>query len=256
MPTTATTTTATTTTSGFAALRTMLESEISRSYPAQIERLSWTREQIETHQSRELRTLVQHARTNSPFHARRMAGLDLSQVEPTDLSALPVMTKTEMMAELDDVFTDRRLDRAQVEAALARTGTEPEPILGEYIAYTSGGSCGERSVFVFDRPALIGFVCAVTRSLVARLQAGGGPPPGGLPIAIIGARSAVHLTGAAAAMTAGGGMPMRYLRAPVTQPLPEIVAQLNDMRPPMLFGYPSMLARPASSGPGGCGSHR
>ena len=65
------------------------------------------------------------------------------------------MTKTEMMAELDDVFTDRRLGRAQVETALAHTGTEPEPILGEYIAFTSGGSSGERSVFVFDKPALV-----------------------------------------------------------------------------------------------------
>ncbi len=245
-PTTATTTTASTTTSGFAALRTTLESEISRSYPAQIERLSWTREQIEAHQRRELRTLVQHARTYSPFHARRLAGLDLSRVEPTDLSALPVMTKTEMMAELDDVFTDRRLGRAQVETALARTGTEPEPILGEYIAFTSGGSSGERSVFVFDRPALVTFLSTVTRSLVARLRAGGGHPPGGLPIAIIGARSAVHLTGAAAALTAGGGVPMRYLTTPVTQPLPEIVAQLNDMRPPMLLGYPTVLARLAA----------
>ena len=39
---------------------------------------------------------------------RRLAGIDLAAVDPGDLALLPVMTKAEMMNELDDVFTDRR----------------------------------------------------------------------------------------------------------------------------------------------------
>ena len=60
------------------------------------------------------------------------------------------MTKTEMMNELDDVFTDRRLTRPAVERALAEAGPEPATLLGSYLALTSGGSSGQRGVFVLD----------------------------------------------------------------------------------------------------------
>jgi hypothetical protein len=47
------------------------------------------------------------------------------------------MTKPEMMASLDDVFTDRRLNRALVEEALAATTSEPVPILSQCTALAS-----------------------------------------------------------------------------------------------------------------------
>lgn len=98
-------------------------------------------------------------------------------------------------------------------------------------------------MFVFDRVAMVGFVLSVTRSLLARLEAMGGPPPGGVPIAIVAAGSAVHATGAAPAISTGRDMPMRFLPVPVTLQLAEIVERLNAIQPPALFGYPSMLAR-------------
>jgi phenylacetate-CoA ligase len=79
--------------------------------------------------------------------------------------------------------------------------------------------------------------------LVARMQAMGGAPPGGLPMAMIGAGCAVHPTGSAQPLCVGGGLPFRFLTVAVTDPLPDIVAKLNDMRRAALFGYPTMLAR-------------
>jgi phenylacetate-CoA ligase len=148
-----------------------------------------------------------------------------------------------MMAALDDVFTDRRLTRGIVEQALAATGTRPVPILDDYVALATGGASGARGVFVFDRAAMAGFGASLMRPLMARLHALGGPPPGGLPIAMVGAASAVHATGAAAALTVGPGMPFRFLSVPVTLPVSEILKQLNALQAPALFGYPSMLAR-------------
>jgi phenylacetate-CoA ligase len=187
--------------------------------------------------------LLREAKASSPFHARRLAGIDPAGVDPTDLSALPVMTKAQMMEELDDVFTDRGLTRAEVEAALAATGDEPMIIRDRYMAYTTGGSTGVRGVFVLDVQAAVAFLGSITRGLVARLQAMGGAPPGGLPMAMIGAGCAVHPTGSAEGLCAGGGLPFRFLTVPVTDPLPDVVAALNDMRPAALFGYPTMLAR-------------
>ena len=48
------------------------------------------------------------------------------------------MTKADMMASLDEVFTDRRLSRRVVEQALGATGPEPSVILDEYVALASG----------------------------------------------------------------------------------------------------------------------
>jgi phenylacetate-CoA ligase len=120
------------------------------------------------------------------------------------------------------------------------------PILDEYFALTSGGSSGRRGVFVFDRGTAATFVASLTRSLVARLQAQGGPPPGGLHVAMVGAPSAVHATGAVESLSAGDDMPFHFHAVPATLPLPQIVGRLNDIDAPALAGYPTMLARLAA----------
>jgi len=88
--------------------------------------------------------LPAYAVEHSPFHRRRLAGVDIERLEVADLVRLPVMTKAEMMGELADVYTDRRLSPALVERALASTTRVPVPILDEYLALSSGGSSGRR----------------------------------------------------------------------------------------------------------------
>jgi phenylacetate-CoA ligase len=229
-------------------LRSALEEGLLADYPELIGRLEWDRERLVAHQRVRLQALLRDAIARSPFHARRLAGIDPAEVDPTDLRSLPVMTKAQMMDELDDVFTDRRLTRADVEETLAATGDESLVMHDDFIAFTSGGSSGVRGVFVLDLAAARGFIGPLTRGLMARIGRMGGAPPGGLTIGMVGACSAVHPTGAAAALTAGGGLPYHYVSAPVTDGLPAIVARLNALRPPMLFGYPSVIARLAHAG--------
>jgi len=151
--------TATTTAgTGFDKFRASLQAELLARLPDQIERLLWSREQIEAAQRKGLRTLLAHAVEHSPFHRRRLGDIDPSRVDLPDLASLPVMTKPEMMAALDDVFSDRRLNRGLVERALAATAAEPVPILGRYTALASGGVSGQRGVFVYDYEALAGFI--------------------------------------------------------------------------------------------------
>jgi phenylacetate-CoA ligase len=200
--------------------------------------LKWNSERILQVQQDGLRTLLRHAAEHSPFHRRRLAGVDLSTVEPGDLSALPVMTKAEMMDALDDVFTDRCLLTRDVEAALAVTGAEPVPILDDYVALASGGCSGRRGLFVFDPPAMASYLTALMR-LPFEIP----PTPGPLRIALVGAPSAVHATGFGAALTSSDGWPTRFELVPATLSLAEIVQRLNTMQPLILSGYASMLAR-------------
>ncbi|MGQ0805704.1 MAG: hypothetical protein ACT4PI_17815 [Actinomycetota bacterium] len=233
----------TATTTGFDRFRADVQARVLAGAPEQLQRLEWGADQIHGAQRNGLHKLLAHAADHSPLHQRRLAGIDLDRVDPTDMASLPVMTKADMMTALDDVFTDHRLTRGMVERALAATGAEPVPILDEYIALSSGGSSGQRGVFVFDRAAIAGFISSISRSLMARLDALGGPPPGGLPIAMIAAGSAVHATGTAPAFSVGHAMPFRFEPIPATLSLPDIVERLNTIQAPALYGYPSMLAR-------------
>ncbi len=230
----------------FEQLRTSVQAELLARMPDQIERLRWSREQIEAAQREGLRALLTQAIENSPFHRRRLRGIDPSRLELADLGSLPVMTKTEMMESLDEVFTDRRLNRGLVEQALAATVAEPIPILGQYTVLASGGVSGQRGVFVLSREAFVSYFSSLSRSLMAWMQAMGGPPPAGVPIAMVSAASAVHMTGSVHAWSMGGQMPLSLVPVPVTLPLPEIVRRLNELRSPVINGYASMLARLAA----------
>jgi phenylacetate-CoA ligase len=222
------------------------QAELLARIPEHLERLSWGAERIEAAQRDGLRRLLAHAVAHSPFHRQRLAGAEVAGIEPGDLASLPVMTKTDMMATIDDVFTDRRLTLAAIEQALAATGDQPVPVLGRYMALATGGSTGRRGVFVFDPAAKAAFILSIIRSLLARLHAAGGIPPGGLPMAMVGAGSAVHATGAAAAETVGTDVPVRVTSVPVTLPWPQIVDRLNALQPPALIGFASALARLAA----------
>ena len=231
--------------SPFPRLRDELQADLLASFDELITRLTWDRERIRSHQRERVHALLRHATAHSPFHADRLADLDLDSVEPDDLSALPVMGKSDLMNNFDEVVTDPRITLAGVEEALATADDEPAVPAESVVALTSGGSSGPRGVFVMDRPAGRQFIGSLCRGLMARLRATGAPP-GGLRVAIVAAGSPVHATGAAGPLTAGGALPFRFLPVPVTLPLPEIVDRLNRMNPHALFAYPTMLARLAA----------
>jgi phenylacetate-coenzyme A ligase PaaK-like adenylate-forming protein len=225
----------------FASLRDRVQAEMIRRLPDHLSRLRLDAEQIARRQRDGLRSLLRHAVARSPFHARRLAGLDPELVELADLPHLPVMTKNDLMADFDDVLTDRRLSRALCERALAATRDEPRALFGEVTCLASGGSSGQRGVFVLDADATTEFLSSLNRRVMERLLAQGGPPPEGVRVAMVAAASAVHATGCAPAWTEGG--PVRIVGIPVTSPLDAIVARLEELQPQMLYGYPSMLVR-------------
>jgi phenylacetate-coenzyme A ligase PaaK-like adenylate-forming protein len=193
-----------------------------------------------------LRRLLEHTVEHSAFHGKRLSGIDVSSVTPADLPALPVMTKEQMMASIDEVYTDTRLTHERVERALAGTDTHPTPIDDEFVSLATGGSSGRRASITFDRAGLVGYLGALARPMAARLQevAGDGPLPE-LTLAMVAAASARHATHAMSHFAAGS-LPFRFQHVPVTLPLAEIVAQLNAIQPPAVMGYASTVHRLAA----------
>lgn len=217
-------------------------SAVNAGIPDQFGRRTWTSAQIQHRQADDLRRLIAYAAEHSPFHRRRLDKLRLDDLHPSDLSLLPIMTKADMMASLDEIFTDRRLSRQTVELALADTGPKPTVILEHYVALASGGSSGKRGVFVYDRPGLTAFATAVSRPPIEA------PIPLDQPkdtpiLAMVTAASPLHATGMTAALCDDAKSPVTVHSIPATLPIADIVEQLNDIQPDVLSGYASMLVR-------------
>jgi phenylacetate-coenzyme A ligase PaaK-like adenylate-forming protein len=223
-----------------AALTTRMSAELTLRLGQYTGRLGWDDGQLAVHQRERLRALLAHAAEHSPFHARRLRGLDLSRFELADLARLPVMTKGQMVAEFDEVVTDRRLTRRLVERHLAASAHEPGLLLDEYVCLASGGSSGLRGIFAQTLSEFADLVASIIRPGYARALAAGGPPPEGLVLGIVAAASPVHSSGFGAAVATGP--PVRLIPAPATLPLAEIVARLNAAQPPALLCFASKLA--------------
>jgi phenylacetate-CoA ligase len=230
----------TTTHTGVDALRARFGAALAGHLTHHVERLRWDAELLADHQRDRLRALLACAVQRSPFHARRLAGVDPQRFELDDLAGLPVMSKEQMMAGFDELPADRRLSRARVERHLAASAAEPSLLLGEYVCLASGGSSGLRGLFVQTIDSYAEFVASVLRRLMARLAATGGPPPAGLPVGIVAAASPVHSSGFGAAVAAG--YPVRLIPAPATLPLAELVQRLNRAQPPVVLGHATKLA--------------
>ncbi|HET7664588.1 MAG TPA: phenylacetate--CoA ligase family protein, partial [Mycobacterium sp.] len=128
-------------------------------------RLDWTPDQIERYREHQLRALLCYARQRSPFHARRLRGLDLASATVADLASLPMMTKAEARNCWDDIVTDRRLNRERAERILTEQEWYSYTPDG-YQVFSSGGSSGIRGVYVWSWQFLVSAACLAWRMQV------------------------------------------------------------------------------------------
>ena len=179
--------------------------------------------------------MVRHAAARSAFYGRLYESRDLSG--DIRLADLPVINKTSVMENFDDLVVDRRLRLKELNAHLG-TLTRDEYYLGEYRALITAGTTGRRGIFVFDR--------AAWRHVLAdalRWQAFMGlwPTwPRSLRFCTIDAPGPAHVS---ARMTAASNVGLfRFLRLRAIQPLSELTSALNAFQPDVLIAYPSLVA--------------
>jgi phenylacetate-coenzyme A ligase PaaK-like adenylate-forming protein len=137
------------------------------------------------------------------------------------------------------------LTRDLVERHLGRSVTDPSLIFGDYVVLVSGGSSGQRGLFVQAADEYAEFAASVTRrAMAATVAAAGGLPPEGLVIGMVGACSPVHSSGLACVTATRP--PVRLVSAPASVPVAEIVRRLNAAQPPNLLAYAAKLAELAA----------
>jgi phenylacetate-coenzyme A ligase PaaK-like adenylate-forming protein len=202
------------------------------------------RAELEAEKHRKFRALVHHANANSPYYARliRERGIDLETCRPADF---PVLTKSLLMANFDDIVSDRRITKKSVADFLTRS-TDPKELLFDDITvmHTSGTS-GEVGYFLHSPADYARMRAGARRNFAAyrgrfhlrwlRLRR--------IRVAFYGATGG-HFAGVTgvASMQRGLGRLLLNARAfEINQPLPQVVAQINAFRPDVLFGYTTAL---------------
>ncbi len=210
----------------------------TRLMASHVPRLHWSADELRSERRDRLRALLRAARSGSPWHRRRLAGIDPDRFDEDDLDRIPPMTKADLMANWDDVVTDRRLTLDHVERHLAGL-TSDAYLFDEVHAIASGGSTGTRGVYVYGwepwAVAYAGFVRmnvwdrAVTPELAAAPNT----------IAMVAARHATHMTSAIAETFSNPAL--HVVRFPISLPIQQIVDGLNELQPTTLLAYASAL---------------
>lgn len=191
----------------------------------------WTRQHLETHQSRSLHLLRAYAYARSPFYQQFHRGL-----ADRPLHELPVLTKAMMMENFDALVTDRAICREAIEAHLA--GAEAHRrFLGRYWINATSGSSGRPGLFLFDRNEWTAILAAFARayewagiwlSLTRRRK-----------MAVVASTTPWHMSAQVGATVHTWWTPTLSLAA--TEPLETIVRQLNAWQPETLVAYASMV---------------
>src|SRR5688572_26013408 len=192
---------------------------------------TWTRDQLLAHQNEQLSAFLRRAATHSPYYRETIGDL-VARGRP--LAEYPIMNKTKLMADFDRIVTNPMLTRGLVEQHV-NSEYCGELLLDEYRCIATGGSTGQRGLFVYDRHAW-----TVTAANQMRMQRVMGITPDMRGLGI-GAPSPVHMSYRfhAEFRAARPGAPILF----VTSPIEEIVAGLNAYQPDYLNAYPSLLRR-------------
>jgi phenylacetate-CoA ligase len=209
----------------------------SERVPEYVARLGWSRAEIEKEQGRALRDLLRHAMQHAPWHRRRLRQLELDRITPARIAELPSMTKQDLMENWDAIVTEPGCTLAEAESHLA--GLRSDAYLrGDLHVIASGGSSGMRGVFLYGWHGWAAGYVALTRALRAELMRMDPPRRG--PLVSVAAHVATHATSALSETFSNPQQPT--IQAPVTWPLAQIVATLNEAQPTVLIAYASMLA--------------
>jgi phenylacetate-CoA ligase len=190
------------------------------------------------------RTLVRHAAQHSPYYASiiRDRSIDVAACVPADF---PVLTKSILMANFDDVVTDRRVTRQVVSDFLARSSDPRDRLFNELTVMHTSGTSGEVGYFLYapadykrmqagrrrNGKALRAFL----RSRSRRFRR--------ISVAFYGATGG-HYAGVSSLAAMQRGLLRLFVRAAafeVNTALPKVVAELNRFQPEVLFGYTTAL---------------
>ena len=186
-----------------------------------------SRADVDAHQQRQWKRLRRQVFAQAPFYAA---------LRDRDFMDLPVIDKHAWMNHFDGINTvSVTLDRALAIAEEAERTRDFRPTLKGIAVGMSTGTSGARGVFLASRAERLRWA----GTLLAKM----------LPDGILApARVALLLrAGSNLYETLSGGMRLRFQYFDLARPFGEVLAQLDEFKPTILVGPPSVLALAADA---------
>ncbi|GHO55789.1 phenylacetate--CoA ligase family protein [Ktedonobacter robiniae] len=188
-----------------------------------------------------LAEIVIYARANSPYYRKLYQDLPERIENPV---LLPVTSKKILMPHFDDWVTDQEVNIEQVSEFVDNPDLIGEQFLGKYLVATTSGTSGRRGIFLQDEWSM-----AASYAVSPRDTSGLGARDLIKILALNGRLALViatggHFMGSAGSTRTARESSLYRKRAKlfsVRTPLPELVEQLNQFRPAILFGYASQI---------------
>ncbi len=192
---------------------------------------SWSPAQLTAHQTAQSARIRRFATERSPFYQRFHRGLETRPLED-----LPILTKTVMMENFNDLVTDRAIRLAEVEEHL-RHDDGDSFYRGQYVVLSTSGSTGLRGVFLFDPAEWLECLASIARPMK---WAGVAPSPlRRLRTAMVASATPWHYSARIGRALQTNMMPT--LRMDAGESVETTVRRLNDWKPVVLVAYPSVL---------------
>ena len=110
-----------------------------------------TRAELEAAKEQKFRALIRHAGTHAPYYANiiRERGLDVNTCRVGDF---PLLTKAILMANFNDIVTDRRVTKEIIANFLTRSTDPRERLFNNLTVMHTSGTSGEVGYFLYARP--------------------------------------------------------------------------------------------------------
>jgi phenylacetate-coenzyme A ligase PaaK-like adenylate-forming protein len=185
------------------------------------------------------RKLVRHANDHSPYYRRIIAerSIDVARCQPSDF---PVLTKSLLMQNFDEISTAPGVTKQAIADFLTRSHDPRELFLGKYRVIHTSGSSGEVGYFVYSMKDWIRGSYMDRRGPRPQLKR---KDKGKFRLAYYAAIDG-HYAGVTMIRSLESGLAKRFLDVgcfEVNSPLPEVIAALNAFRPDFLGGYTTAL---------------
>jgi phenylacetate-CoA ligase len=191
-----------------------------------------------------LRRLIEFARNRSPYYRERYSALPPGV---RNLTALPPVTKSDLMGNFDRWATDPEVTRETAEAFVADPARIGDLYLGRYVAFSTSGTTGTPAIFLHDLAAMSVYRGLLLSRRLPTLIAAGALGP----FFRNRARTATIIAtgGHFASSVIEALVRSRYPRLAgrnrtfsLMTPLPSLVRALNEFRPAIVGSYPTALA--------------
>jgi len=157
-------------------------------------------------------------------------------MEDKPLDNLPILSKSIMMENFDEVITDRSVRLADVEAFL-KQDDGAGMFQGRYVALSTSGSTGQRGIFLYSTKEWIECLASISRPM----KWAGVVPKLFRPLrsTMLASTTSWHYSARVGRSLATRLLPTLHLDA--GEPVESMVRRLNEWAPHVLVAYPSVL---------------